>query len=547
MMQRQRESTHASIDRRCIDPWVVLFCASCSAGTSSPLASAPGGAATDGPSPSMTNTPPPGKPPRDAGKGPDASGEGGSTAETGPLDAGTATYCGQDGGPVPIPTPLAGTTILPSDYSTFVRPAKGASYREPDILGTTATCSVQRMTDGVGDYSQDVTTHDYSTQNPFNADDSLLMVGDDLGAYIVRRTDGAIVVPHANMPRETASLNFWDTVNSGAFYFGKGSAVMKGTIAGTNCTAASNWTGYPCTVTTTTLYTSSYDNLQFNENDISDDGLHFWIADAYQDTGTTSHILLITLDSTDAISATLTATVTLPNGYHKLGMMPNNYLYVNGTAPGDALYDTTGALFNDTINTGGGHVDFGYDLATGKIVGVGVWYEGTPANGCSNGSYYGGVGVLNLEPGDPKFNTIVRCLSLSSPEDYSARIGGGWHYSLRDAKLGWIISDMITDSSGCPSSTATQCFDSVQPTSSNWDARQEEIVAWKEDGSEMLRLVHHRSREGGGGGAYWSEPRPTISRDGKYIAFDSNFDVATGNASEGTVDVFVIPFQVDPH
>jgi hypothetical protein len=84
----------------------------------------------------------------------------------------------------------------------------------------------------------------------------------------------------------------------------------------------------------------------------------------------------------------------------------------------------------------------------------------------------------------------------------------------------------------------------MQPTTSNWDSRQEEILAWKVDGSQLLRLVHHRSREGGHGGGYWSQPRPVISRDGKYIAFTSNFDIGNGDPVDGTTNVFVIPFQI---
>jgi len=468
------------------------------------------------------------------------------------------SYCGLENSTVPIPSPTSGAVIVPSHYSTFTSPSSGySSYTEPDIVGTTSTCVVWGATNGLSETGQAVTMQNYATQNPFNADDSLISVANTSGTnYIVKNpalgNGGGVVVSPNNMPASTTWIIVWDTANPAVFYYGQGSSVMKGTIGGTSCNSSAKWSGAPnCTVTTTTLYTSpSYSNLQFNEQDVSADGLHFWIADAGQDTGSTVHFLLMTLNSTNATSATLTATVTLDGtggkslGYHKPGILPNNYLFINPDSGNDALYNTSGNLVINTLQSQGGHADFGTDPVTGKIVGVSVWYQGTSANGCTDGSYYGGVGLLDLQPGDSSFNTVIRCLSLNSPENYSGLQGGGWHYSWRDTSANWIVSDMITAGSGCPSSSAPQCFNSMQPSTSNWDARQEEIVAWNAQGTEIMRLVHHRSREGGNGGGYWSQPRPAISRDGQYIAFTSNFNISSGDSVEGTTNVFVIPFQV---
>jgi len=446
------------------------------------------------------------------------------------------TYCGlaDDGS----------TVLTPSNYSTFTAPSLGSSYTEE--FGSANACTISRVTDeSQTGNTQSVTSHYYATQNPFNSDDSLLMVLSAGGTpYIVRRTDGSVVVSSQNMPPASAGINVWSTSNPAEFFSGNGANLFKAVIGGTNCTDASNWSGAPnCTVTTTTLCTSSaLTNLQFNENDISYDGLHMWLANAYQDSGAAS-VQLFTLNATDPSSCTAGATVTVSGGYHKLGILPNNYLFMEPSSGTDTVYDTSGKVFT-TLNTGGGHTDFGYDISSGKVVGIGMWNQGTAANGCS--SQYG-IGVYDLQPGDP-LGSVVRCLSEPCPNAWDCSNGGGYggHISYRDTSAGWVVIETQSAGTNCPSGTGRDCFNSVQPPD-NWDYRAEEIVAFKEDGSQTLRLAHYRSRTGGSGGAYWSQPRPVISRDGKYIAFDSNYDnskVIGGNTGDGTVNVFVIPFQL---
>jgi len=57
------------------------------------------------------------------------------------------------------------------------------------------------------------------------------------------------------------------------------------------------------------------------------------------------------------------------------------------------------------------------------------------------------------------------------------------------------------------------------------------------DGSQRIRrLFHHRSivnEQSPGTDGYWAEPKVTISRDGRYIAFTSNW----GNS--GRYDLFI--------
>jgi hypothetical protein len=83
----------------------------------------------------------------------------------------------------------------------------------------------------------------------------------------------------------------------------------------------------------------------------------------------------------------------------------------------------------------------------------------------------------------------------------------------------------------------------------NWGLYDGELDAIKADGSQFLRLAHHRSRSGAG---YWAGSRAVITRDAKYIYFASNYDscpIAGGCGSQTTTsdpqytDVYVVKFQ----
>lgn len=60
--------------------------------------------------------------------------------------------------------------------------------------------------------------------------------------------------------------------------------------------------------------------------------------------------------------------------------------------------------------------------------------------------------------------------------------------------------------------------DDVQPGTQDWKVYTNEILQVKLDGSEVRRLLHHRSRPSG----YGSQPKATCSRDGSRLAFTSN-------------------------
>ncbi len=72
-----------------------------------------------------------------------------------------------------------------------------------------------------------------------------------------------------------------------------------------------------------------------------------------------------------------------------------------------------------------------------------------------------------------------------------------------------------------------------------WAPYFEELVLVKVDGSQIYRLGYTWSRSAEN---YWAVPRASISRDGKYLVFDSNFDISnTGSAQYS--DVYLIKIQ----
>jgi hypothetical protein len=68
---------------------------------------------------------------------------------------------------------------------------------------------------------------------------------------------------------------------------------------------------------------------------------------------------------------------------------------------------------------------------------------------------------------------------------------------------------------------ASSIFDSTRRESAVWDPYEQEIVAVAVDGSWVRRLAHHHSIVGND---YWSEPRASVSYDGRFVTFTSNFD-----------------------
>jgi len=393
----------------------------------------------------------------------------------------------------------------PPNYDTFTPPAKGQSYTDP-VFG----CTITRVTDAVATGWVSA-NHFYSLETPFNADDSYLFVFDGYtgGSPTIVNLSGNTVVSSSNMPSFNSAVGLvWDLTNPKVFYYTSGQQLIKGTISGTPPNA---------TVASITLATfSQYSSVVIPDDiDLSSDGLHLWLADCYQNC--TGYIFLVTLNAGNG-AATSASQSTVLSGitHHGLTTVPNNGVFIDGM-----LYNSNGSLWNGTGTPAGGtsaHVDFGLD-SLGNVVGASIWGQGTTSNGCP--SNYGWT-LLDL-------TTLAVPLCLN---DGIQNVGNSSHVSMRDTQSKYWIAHSVDDSGTCPSSSYW-CYNNPTNTS-GWGLYTGEIIIWDGLGN-TVRLAHHRSRSDE---TYWAQTRGAISRDGRYIAFDSNFN-QSGNGANYT-DVYVI-------
>jgi len=117
------------------------------------------------------------------------------------------------------------------------------------------------------------------------------------------------------------------------------------------------------------------------------------------------------------------------------------------------------------------------------------------------------------------------CLANNPP-------GNPSHISERTLTKHWAVYS-TSQSDTCPGSSS-YCYNN--PTNlSVWSLWYGDISIWDRPGSNVVHLAHHRSRTAEN---YWATARATISRSGKYIVLDSNFN----RSSRGSdyQDVYVI-------
>ena len=398
---------------------------------------------------------------------------------------------------------------MPPNYDTFTPPAKGQSYTDP-VFG----CTVTRVTDATS--ASFGATHFYNTITPFNADDSYLMLDNSgNGNPAIVDLSGNTVVPQSNMPGSNSQSLPWDTTNPKVFYYTSGNQFIKGIITGTPPNA---------TVTSTVLATfSQYGSVVVpGDMDISNDGLHIWLTSAPDMGGDsyTADVFLVTLNAGNGNATNAAMGAVMPSvAYHKLQIVPNNGVSVEGPNP-RTIYNTNGAVYEVPGGGTGNHTDWGLD-GSGKMVAASLWYPGTAQNGCpSNWGY----GLLDLAS-----NAVRSCLN-----DGIQNVGNASHNSARDMQSkNWLISS-IDDSETCPGSSF-YCFNN--PTNmSGWTLYSGEILLWDASGN-TVRLAHHRSRTAE---QYWAQTRASLSRSGKYIVFDSNYNQSNTSGGVNYQDVYLI-------
>jgi ASPM-SPD-2-Hydin domain-containing protein/HYDIN/CFA65/VesB family protein/immunoglobulin I-set domain protein len=440
-----------------------------------------------------------------------------------PSTGGTPT-CGKSGDT---------TNHVPADWTTFVAPAKGQSY-----VDATFGCTVTRITDASSDdWSGSFylpLNMGYATVSPFNANDSMLMLSDGWRRYFVTDLSGNILVSIANMPAMNDTWVLWDSANVNVFYYTNGNSMMQGTINGS-------------AVTTATVHQfTEYAAVNFmDETDVSQDGAHVVIVGG--DTSGSNSENLFDYDFAantkgPIYTTTCKGSVGAPNNgcLHKLIQTPDNSIIIqfapdgSGIEQGNELW--TGAVALPKLQSSTNHLDAGYDKAGNAVfIEVGNSYVvAGETNPCPSGW---GLDVRMI---------YTPALAVCLLDDVPA-----WHVGYRgNANQPWVGLSFF-DSGRTPS---PEWFDGTSnytaPTSSTWQTYEDEIMVVRVDAnnnsSYVYRLARAYSRSNED---FYSQPHAAISRDGKYMAFNSNMAYAhtgcpaSSQTSTGCTDVYIIKVQ----
>lgn len=387
----------------------------------------------------------------------------------------------------------------PPRFNDFMPPNKGESYIDPQY-----GCAVVRLTDAKSQFKLSV-HHEYSTISAVNQNDTRVMLITEWGQGAIVDMAGNVVVEPRDFPAINAGNVPWAIRPSDAFYYTKGNTLYRGLISGhaVKSTALHAFAEYP-TVTIP------------DEEDLSEDGDHLWIVGGKQ-------AFLYTISTGATGPRVDIGAKDAGCGWHKIQITPSNKMLItwscNGAriGGGQEIYNTGGTLYWHMFDNSL-HTDVGRDL-NGNEIAIVDRIPDTYKDACPSG---GGADVIGLDPPHSVFCLVD--LNWASS-----------HISYRDSSQGWVVISLF-DQGTCPdySCFAPQHLHSDWPTA--WRHLYEEVVLVKIDGSAVVRLAHHRSRSAE---YYWAQSRAAISRDGRYVIFDSNMDLQNTGLNNYS-DVYMI-------
>jgi hypothetical protein len=410
-----------------------------------------------------------------------------------------------------------GLIHIPLNYNLFSPPAKGQSYVDPQY-----GCTVVRLTGGVSEFGV-AAHHYYGTLTSFSADDSKIMLFLDNGSPAIVDTSGNIVVPVNNMPAANTNNYPWDPFNPAVFYYTNNNQFIKGTISGNTVagTALHTFTGYSsCMIP--------------DQEDVSDDGTKIWLICTPSGGSTSQNVAVLYSLGTDSVVSDRLVVGAQEGGWHKIQIFPSGKMFLtggslcNGT---QCIYNTDGTLYWQPPYNASAHSDVGTDLQ-GREVLI------STANGVDSLNACGAEKWSSLTVVDINAKTPVNCLIGAPPNPKIP----AWEISYRDSANSatgkWVLLSMF-DQGTCPDYSCFFPQDLISTWQTLWAPYFEELVLVKIDGSQIYRLAYTWSRSAEN---YWAIPRASISRDGKYLVFDSNFNISNTGSAQYT-DVYLIKIQ----
>lgn len=385
---------------------------------------------------------------------------------------------------------IDGNVYLPPDYLTFLPPALGGMYND-QVFGT----RVRRLSDARN--TRDSSTgmilpyvrHEYATMSPFNSDNSRILI--QHGSYFALYDGTGRFIK--DLPFEIGPLSEprWSRSDPAVLYYHPfpGNQLRQYHV-GTDVISV--------------VHTFSEYSLisGLGESDISFDG------DKLVLVGDNREIFVYTL-STDSKGAVLDGTGL--GGVDQLQLTPDNHVLVGWFAAGRnrfngiELYDLN-MNFLRQVAPAIGHYDVTRDTNGEEVM---FWANASdPSPVCPNG-------IVKVRLSDAQQSCVL-------PLDGSL----AHHVSAPDG--GWFFVTTFAPSD-------------PQPLLGSWPPYTNEILQVKPDGSEVRRLVHHRSRPFDP----WNwQPQAAVSRDGTRLLYNSNYGLQVilllaGFPSEYT-DIYLI-------
>jgi hypothetical protein len=418
-----------------------------------------------------------------------------------------------------------GLTHVPPSYvctgancgpNPFPPPPVGQSYVDPQY-----GCRVMRLADGIAQFGVPA-HHYYGTFASFNADDSKVMLFLDNGGKVIVDLHGNVIVPLGNMPSSNTSVYLWDPANPAVFYYSNGNQFLKGTITNN-------------AVSSTALHTfDGYSNCAIpDQEDLSDDGSKLWLVCTPIGGSTSQNVAVLYNLLSDTVVSNSLVIGAKESGWHKIQIFPSGKMLLtgelcNGT---QCIYNTDGTLYWQPPFGYSSHSEVGSDLQ-GREVMISSASGIASLNACGS-EMWSSLTVIDINAKAP-----VNCLIGGPPNPKLPP----WEISYRDSGNNssgkWVLLSMF-DQSACPDYSCFYPQDLAANWQSLWRPYDEELVLVKIDGSQVQRLGYSWSRSAEN---YWAVPRASISRDGKYLIFDSNFNISNTGFPQYS-DVYLMQIQ----
>lgn len=408
------------------------------------------------------------------------------------------------------------------------------------ITDPTFGCVIKRLTNSpVAPGNGNFCNHEYSNMSPVNANDTLVLLS--CNAWFIADISGNVIVSPGRLPWNGGEGARWDPVNPNTFYYlispNTGHILYKGAVpAPASC--APN-----CTIAQTVLHTfAEYGSMDFcgGEGDLFSPDHILLCGMRVSDGGTDAFVYTISTD-TKGPALNITTGITANGGhFDNVQLTGSNQMVVNW---GNATQSPIGSC-------GSGPCYTGFEAFGAPCNGVGC----SPANAAfvrhlmdfsshsvesrdNSGNdilvtfdthplYCGNSGVLTIAISTGTVTCIVNLL----PWDYTANIGATKNLSGNN----WILVTNEDSSSFGGSSSSSYPLNAnwnLPSNSSNlptaagqWGLYSNEGFMINPTGTRVYRMFNPRSRPGEAkGNDYWKLPFGSLSRDGAYIIFDSDF------------------------